>query len=126
MKWFILIASLTVLLSCKQSKTTSNAVNITQLEIDSKSLPVKEHLFLTMERTPCFGRCPNFKISIMNTGKVIYNGIQFTKKDGEYTKILSSRQLSQLQKKMRSIKDSIEIELNKETREIMDSLSLIN
>ena len=33
---------------------------------------------------------------------------------------------SQLQKKMRSIKDSIEIELNKETKEIMDSLSLIN
>jgi len=27
---------------------------------------------------------------------------------------------------MRSIKDSIEIELNKETREIKDSLSLIN
>ena len=32
----------------------------------------------------------------------------------------------QLQKKMRYIKDSIEIELNKETREIKDSLSLIN
>ncbi|MDG1792902.1 MAG: DUF4296 domain-containing protein [Flavobacteriaceae bacterium] len=32
----------------------------------------------------------------------------------------------ELQKKMRFIKDSIETELNKETKEIMDSLSLIN
>ena len=31
-----------------------------------------------------------------------------------------------LQKKMRFIKDSIEIELNKETKKIMDSLSLVN
>ena len=33
---------------------------------------------------------------------------------------------SNLQKKMRFIKDSIEIELNKETKKIMDSLSLVN
>lgn len=45
----------------------------------------------------------------------------YSSKPKKYLKIYS-----QLQKKMRSIKDSIEIELNKETREIMDSLSLIN
>ena len=33
---------------------------------------------------------------------------------------------SNLQKKMRFIKDSIEIELNKERKKIMDSLSLVN
>lgn len=33
---------------------------------------------------------------------------------------------SNLQKKMRFIKDSIEIELNNETKKIMDSLSLVN
>ena len=33
---------------------------------------------------------------------------------------------SNLKKKMRFIKDSIEIELNKETKKIMDSLSLVN
>ena len=33
---------------------------------------------------------------------------------------------SNLQKKMRFIKDSIEIELNKETKKIMDSLSIVN
>ena len=33
---------------------------------------------------------------------------------------------SNLQKKMRFIKDSIEIELNKETKKIMDSLSLVD
>jgi hypothetical protein len=103
MNWFILIASLTVLLSCKQSETKSNAVNTTQPKIDAVSIPVKEHLFLSMERTPCFGRCPNYKITIMNTGKVTYNGIQFTKKDGHYSKILSGSELSKLQKKIEDI-----------------------
>ena len=45
----------------------------------------------------------------------------YSSKPKKYLKIYS-----QLQKKMRSIKDSIEIELNKETKEIKDSLSLIN
>ncbi|MDB4533284.1 DUF6438 domain-containing protein [Vicingaceae bacterium] len=104
MKWFILIASLTVLLSCKQSKTTSDAPTTTISEkINNEVIPLKEALFLSMERTPCFGKCPNYKITIMNTGKVTYEGIQFTDKIGLYSKQLSSKQLSQIQKRMEDI-----------------------
>jgi hypothetical protein len=104
MKWFILIASLTVLLSCKQSETTSEAPTTTISEkINNEVIPVKEALFLSMERTPCFGKCPNYKITIMNTGKVTYEGIQFTDKIGLYSKQLSSKQLSQIQKRMEDI-----------------------
>ena len=44
----------------------------------------------------------------------------YSSKPKQYLKIYN-----ELQKKMRFIKDSIEIELNKETKEIMDSLKLV-
>jgi hypothetical protein len=105
MKWFIIIASLTVLLSCKQSEMTTDAnnSNSTQKENITDATPIKEALFLTMERTPCLGRCPNYKITIMNTGKIIYEGNQFTEPLGQYTKMLSSKQLSKIQQKMEDI-----------------------
>jgi hypothetical protein len=45
----------------------------------------------------------------------------YSSKPKQYLRIYS-----ELQKKMKFIKDSIEIELNKETKKIMDSLSLAN
>ena len=56
------------------------------------------------------------------------DSIQFVNSNSYYSSKPKKylRIYSQLQKKMRSIKDSIEIELNKETGEIKDSLSLIN
>jgi hypothetical protein len=104
MKWVIFIAALTVLLSCKQGEKTSNLLNKTTLnEKAPETNTVQESLFLTMERTPCFGRCPNYKITIMNTGKVFYNGIKDTEKIGQYTKVLSAKQLAEIQTKMDEI-----------------------
>ena len=107
MKWFIVIIVILVSLSCKQGETTSNAVNTTPQENDSNvdtiSDIVKESIFLTIERTPCFGHCPNYKITIMNTGQVLYNGIKFTKKEGQYTKMLSAEQLAQIQSRIYEI-----------------------
>ncbi len=101
MKWFIILASLTVLLSCKQSETTTT--NTTASKTIQSNTPVKEALFLTMERTPCFGKCPYYKITIMNTGKVTYDGIRFADKMGKHTKKLSTEQLSQIQNKIDAI-----------------------
>jgi hypothetical protein len=103
MKWIILIVALTVSLSCKQSETITNATNTDPVESSSETAPVKESVFLTMERTPCFGRCPNYKITIMNTGKVRYNGINFTEKKGQFTKVISKQQLAQIQTKIDEI-----------------------
>ena len=103
MRWFIVITFLSILLSCKQSETTTNIVSTSSIENPSEAPAVKESIFLTMERTPCLGRCPNYKITIMNTGKVIYNGIKFTKKEGHFTKMLSVNQLSEIQTKIEEI-----------------------
>ena len=58
---------------------------------------VKESVFITMERTPCFGKCPSYKITIFNTGNVIYEGFKFATKEGKYTKKLTQNQLSEIQ-----------------------------
>ena len=54
--------------------------------------------------------------------------MQFVKSNSYYSSKPKQylRIYSELQKKMKFIKDSIEIELNKETKKIMDSLSLAN
>lgn len=60
-------------------------------------IPIKESIFLTMERTPCFGKCPSYKITIFNTGDVMYEGFSFAEKEGKYTKKLTQKQLSEIQ-----------------------------
>ena len=56
------------------------------------------------------------------------DSMQFVKSNSYYSSKPKQylRIYSELQKKMKFIKDSIEIELNKETKKIMDSLSFAN
>ena len=44
------------------------------LSLSLAALPV-----ITLERTPCFGSCPAYKISIYGNGLVIYEGKDFVK-----------------------------------------------
>jgi hypothetical protein len=37
---------------------------------------------ITMERTPCFGRCPVYRLDLDGTGKVVYEGRGFVKDRG--------------------------------------------
>ena len=81
---FLIFTSLTVNEPVSQTSNTN-------------SIPVKESIFLTMERTPCFGKCPNYKITIFNTGNVIYEGFNFTEKKGKYTTKLSAKEIEEIE-----------------------------
>lgn len=37
---------------------------------------------ITLERTPCFGTCPVYKLEIFADGKVVYEGKDFVKRKG--------------------------------------------
>lgn len=107
MKYILLLLTLTTLFfSCKDSeKTITKSVEKEIVEETTKQdLPVKEALFLSMERTPCFGKCPAYKITIFNTGNVTYTGNSNTKKIGKYSKTLTQQQLNEIQKMMKDIK----------------------
>lgn len=105
MKNILLILPLVLFFSCKQNKPVTD--NSTTEINDSKpndETPIKEALFLSMERTPCFGKCPSYKLTIFNTGNVVYEGFTFAKKEGKHTKKLSKSQLTEIQDKVESIK----------------------
>jgi hypothetical protein len=37
---------------------------------------------ITMERNPCFGRCPVYRLDLTDSGKVVYDGRGFVKENG--------------------------------------------
>ena len=51
-----------------------------------KSLPKSAVRSVTMRRTACFGKCPDYTIEIKPAGNITYTGIRFVKDSGTYTK----------------------------------------
>ena len=45
----------------------------------------EDSVFFSLERTPCFGTCPTFKITIFQDGSAIYDGRRFAPREGIYT-----------------------------------------
>jgi len=80
-----------------------SSLSVTEPVIQKNPIPVKENIFLTMERTPCFGKCPSYKIIIFNTGNVIYEGFTFVDKEGKHTKKISKKQLKEIQSQLEVI-----------------------
>jgi hypothetical protein len=50
----------------------------------SKSKPgqVPPDTLITLERTPCYGTCPSYKLTISADGSVVFEGLRFVKKIG--------------------------------------------
>lgn len=44
-----------------------------------------DSLFMTFERTPCFGKCPAFRVIIYRNGNATYEGTQFSDHMGMHT-----------------------------------------
>ena len=44
-----------------------------------------KNIVISLEKTPCFGSCPIYKIFIFQDGTAIYHGIRFVDNLGEYT-----------------------------------------
>ncbi len=43
-----------------------------------------DSLFMTFERTPCFGKCPAFRVNIYRGGYATYEGTQFSEYMGKH------------------------------------------
>lgn len=56
--------------------------------------------FLSMRKTPCFGDCPTYNISISKEGKVTFNGKKHTLVTGKHEFQLSEEQLNTLKEKI--------------------------
>jgi hypothetical protein len=61
------------------------------------SRPIGPHeLLASLERTPCFGWCPVYKVTIFRDGLVEYEGKEYVKIQGRATGHLSAEQLDAL------------------------------
>ena len=105
MKNILIITLLTLFVSCKQNKPVIENPNTeeTKTTTPKEQALIKESLFLTMERTPCFGKCPSYKLTIFNTGNVVYEGFTFAKKEGKHVKKLTKKQLTEIQNLIETI-----------------------
>ncbi len=62
----------------------------------SPPAPDYSDLVITLERTPCFGACPVYKLAIYGDGRVMYAGQQFVAVTGQQTTTLSAEQVQEL------------------------------
>ncbi|MDF1673040.1 MAG: DUF6438 domain-containing protein [Vicingaceae bacterium] len=90
-------------------------------------LPVKESLLLTLERTPCFGKCPTYKYTIFSTGMVLYNGFENVKNLGTYKAQLTKSQIEKIKVNIKSAKIlSLKNKYDSQITDIPSTLLIIN
>ncbi len=58
---------------------------------------ISDSLLFKLERTPCFGRCPTFSISVFTGGYVEYQGDRNVEKIGFYKSKMSAKEIEKLQ-----------------------------
>ena len=65
---------------------------------------VDSNLLVSLQRTSCFGKCPAFKIELFKDGKVLYNGIAFSKRNSKHEAFAEKSLISEIQQKAVTIK----------------------
>ena len=103
MKKVILFSLSFLILSCETPKKKEK-VDIVKKETTKKPILKKktpkvkniDNTLITLQRKPCSGDCPVFKVHISKDGLLTYNGIEYTNITGKRTLKLSSKQQTKL------------------------------
>jgi len=61
----------------------------------------KRDLYVQIERTPCYGRCPIDRVEAFSDGKVRYTGERFVPRQGTYTRQLTPDEIKKLEQMLR-------------------------
>lgn len=69
-----------------ETKEVAEVVEVTQVEEEKKGVQVEtnDSLFFSIERTPCFGRCPIYKMEVYDSGYTTYEGKRFVDNVGKF------------------------------------------
>ena len=106
-------------MSCKTSKeATASAPDTTEtttaeVPLDQSELATEEpaqdadtterEFFASIERTPCFGQCPTYNMTIYSDGFVEFHGVRFVDMIGDFTTQISDKKLEEFRKRAREI-----------------------
>lgn len=74
----------------QQKKATSNATT------DTKAKKTSKIERLSMRRTPCFGTCPSYSITLTKDGKATFKSQAFTEYEGTYEKTFAPADINKL------------------------------
>lgn len=70
-------------------------------EVANKEIP--KDAFARIQKTPCFGRCPVYVMTIYQDGRVDYFGKKFVEKEGRYVAKVSNEKLEALKNKAKEL-----------------------
>ncbi|MFC1956146.1 DUF6438 domain-containing protein [Chloroflexota bacterium] len=87
MKKHLLIIVLPILVILSMTGCAGNQIN---------GAPNLNDLVITLQRTPCFGTCPVYKLTIFGDGKVVYEGKDFVRTRGRAETTISHARIEQL------------------------------
>jgi hypothetical protein len=85
----IVIAALSSALAFAQANSRFQTVEANEQTIPPDTL-------ITLERTGCFGPCPEYKLTISADGTVTFEGRRFVKKVGTVKSVISKEQVREL------------------------------
>lgn len=87
----LFVASLMAVLAFVSLRAASGRIQKGQA---TKNIP--PDTVITLERTVCYGMCPNYKLTISADGAVVFEGRRFVKKVGTAQSTISQDQLREL------------------------------
>lgn len=69
----------------------------------STDIPAGTDFSITLERTPCFGTCPVYRVTVVGDGSVTYVGEMFVAVEGEQRSAITQSQVRKLARQLESI-----------------------
>lgn len=93
----LMVATLASVFGFVATNTRCQVAGVNSQEIPADTL-------ITLERTACFGSCPDYKITVLADGTVVFEGRQFVKKTGTAESVVPGEQLSGLLAKFEEIR----------------------
>ncbi|MDA0714230.1 MAG: DUF6438 domain-containing protein [Bacteroidetes bacterium] len=73
---------------------TSSESEVEMAPVDPVRMVPNDSLLLSYERTPCFGRCPVFKIKVYESGYTTYQGVNFVEYMGYFYTHINAEDLN--------------------------------
>jgi len=121
----------TVLIAaCSSKKDTTALAEVPDSQPDTVVVMMEpqseeDSLAVYFEKTPCFGRCPVFKIHVYDSGFATYEGLNFAELMGLYSYRFSKKDLEKIYEMARAI-DYFQLKSSYDDPRISDLPSVIS
>lgn len=79
-----------------EQSATENLSDVKPAEVLADDQSIEDSVLIKWEKTPCFGTCPVFTVTVFKSGLVIYEGKKFTSMQGVYYSFISDKALDEI------------------------------